>query len=98
MVETYIRLFGEKPKELFSSPLKKGDHPELDSSHLLDADGIQKYQSMIGVMEWAISIGRFDIATAVMSLSSFHVTPRVGHLERCKRIYAYLSKMRHAAI
>ena len=98
MVETYVRLFGEKLKELYSSPLKKGDHPELDTSDLLDADGIQKYQSMIGAMQWAISIGRFDIATAIMSLSSFRVTPRVGHLERCKRIYAYLSKMRHAAI
>ena len=27
MVETYIRLFGETPKELYSSPLEKGDHP-----------------------------------------------------------------------
>ena len=93
MIETYARLFGEKPKELYSSPLDKGDHPELDTSDLLDADGIQKYQSMIGVMQWAISIGRFDIATAVMSLSSFRVTPRVGHLKHCKRTYAYLSKM-----
>ena len=93
MVETYIRLFGEKPKGLYSSPLEKGDHPELDTSDLLDADGIQKYQSMIGAMQWAISIGRFDIATSVMSLSSFRVAPRVGHLERCKHIYAYLSKM-----
>ena len=91
-------MFGENPKELYSFPLEKGDHPELDSSNLLDADGIQKYQSMIGAMQWAISIGRFDIATAVMSLSSFHVAPHVRHLERCKRIYAYLSKMRHAAI
>ena len=93
MVETYIRLFGEKPKELYSSPLEKGDHPELDSSDLLDADRIQKYQLMIGAMQWAISIGRFDIATSVMSLSSFRVAPRVGHLKSCKRIYAYLSKM-----
>ena len=53
---------------------------------------------MIGAMQWAISIGRFDIATSVMSLSSFRVAPRVGHLERCRRIYAYLSKMRQAAI
>ena len=98
MVETYIRLFGEKMKELYSSSLKEGDHPELNSFDLLDADGIQKYQSMIGAMQWAISIGRFDIATAVMPLSSFRVTPHVGHLECCKCIYMYLSKMRHAAI
>ena len=98
MVETYIRMFGEKPKEIYTSPLEKGDHPELDTSDLLDADGIQKYQSMIGAMQWAISISRFDIATAVMSLSSFRVAPRIGHLERCKRIYGYLHKMRHATI
>ena len=97
-VETYIRLFGEKPKELYSSPIEKGDHPELDTSDLLDADGIQKYQSMIGAMQWAISIGHFDIATSIMSLSSFRVAPCVGHLEHCKRTYAYLSKMRHIAI
>ena len=36
---------------------------------------------MIGAMQWAISIGRFDIATAVMSLSSFRVAPRIGHLD-----------------
>ena len=33
-----------------------------------------------------------------MSLSSFRVAPHVGHLEHCKHIYMYLSKMQHAAI
>jgi hypothetical protein len=33
-------------------------------------------------MQWAVSIGRLDIATAVMSLSSFRAMPRRGHLER----------------
>ena len=47
MVETYLRLFGEKPKELYSLPLKKRNHPELNTSDLLDTDGIQKFQSMI---------------------------------------------------
>ena len=89
---------GEKPKQLYPSLLKKGDHPELDTSDLLDADGIQKFQSMIGVMQWAISIGHFDTATAVMSLSSFRIAPHVGHLECCKHIYAYLNKMQHSMI
>ena len=39
-----------------------------------------------------------DIATAVMTMSSFRAAPRVGHLERVKRIIGYVSKMRHAAI
>ena len=54
-----------------SSPLEKGDHPELDTSELLDPTGVQQYQSLIGSLQWAISLGRFDIATAVMTMSGF---------------------------
>jgi hypothetical protein len=49
-------------------------------------------------MQWAVLIGRLDIATAVMSLSSFCAMPRRGHLERAKRIYGYLRKMKEARI
>ena len=82
MVEEYVRLFGEKPTSKVRSPLEKNDHPELDTSELLDEDGIQKYQSLIGMLQWAISLGRFDVATAVMTMSSFRVAPREGHLSR----------------
>ena len=80
------------------SPLEKGDHPEMDTSELLDSTGIQQYQSMVGAMQWAVSIGRLDITMAVMTLSSFCVVPRKGHLEQCKRVYRYLWKMWHAMI
>ena len=43
-------------------------------------------------------MGRMDIATALMALSSFRVAPRVGHMERLKRVIGYLYKMRNAAI
>ena len=33
-----------------------------------------------------------------MTMSSFRAAPRVGHLERLKRIYGFLSKMRHAVL
>jgi hypothetical protein len=97
MLDTYVRLFGCKPRN-YSSPLEKGDHPELDDSDELDLDGIQQFQSMVGAMQWAVQIGRFDITTAVMSMASLRVNPRQGHLNRCKRIYGYLSKYRNAAI
>ena len=90
-------MFGSKPKE-YISPLEKGDHPELDTSEELDNDGIQKYQSMIGSIQWAISLGRFDIQTATMTMSRFRIAPRKGHLERLKRIYGYLKKFSQAAI
>ena len=98
MMSTYEKLFGESPKHNVSSPLEKGDHPELDTSDLLDDKGITVYQSLIGALQWAVSIGRFDIHTAVMTMSGFRVAPRQGHLDRVKRMYAYLSKMKHASI
>jgi len=87
-----------KPSTKPLSPLEKGDHPEIDDSEFLDDDGIQTNQSLVGALQWSTSIGRFDIATAVMMMSSFRAQPRIGHLERIKRICGYLNKMKDAAI
>ena len=57
-----------------------------------------KHQSLIGTPQWCITLGRFDIATAVMPMSSFRVAPRQGHLERLKHICGHLSKFRNACI
>jgi hypothetical protein len=67
MIEQYERLFGSKPKE-YTSPLKKGDHLEIDTSAFLDSDGIKLYQSTIGSLQWDVSIGCFDIHTATMTM------------------------------
>ena len=75
------------------SPLVKGDHPELDKSDLLDLEQTQIYQSLIGSLQWTTQIGRFDVCTAVMTLSRFRAAPRQGHLERAKRVFGCLSKM-----
>jgi hypothetical protein len=91
-------MFGEKPKMNVTSPLEKGDHPEIDTSELLEPKQIQMYQSLVGSMQWAVSLGRLDIATAVMTLSGFRALPRQGHLERAQRVVGYLAKMKHAVI
>ena len=64
-------MLGAKPKLSFSLPLDKGDQPELDTSEHLDSDGIHKCQSMIGAIQWAISLGRLDVNTLVMTLAFF---------------------------
>ena len=97
MLTNFEKTFGYKARE-YTSPLEKGDHPEIDTSELLDAEGIKDFQSLIGQCQWAVSIGRFDIMTAVMTLSSFRAAPRRGHLERACRIVGYLSKMKHGMI
>ena len=96
-IDNYVRIFGQKPKQ-YTSPLVKGDHPELDTSDLLEIDDIKIYQSLIGALQWTVQIGRFDVGTAVMTMSRFRAAPRQGHLDRVKRINGYLSKMRHAVI
>ena len=89
-------MYGTKPRE-YTSPLEKGDHPEIDNSEELNEEGIKKYQTMIGCLQWAVSLGRFDIQTATMTMSRFRVAPRQGHLDRLKRMYGYLKKFSTAA-
>ena len=71
MVDTYVQLFGQKPSTKALLLLEKGDHPEDDDSEFLGQGDTQKYQSLVGAMQLAISIGCFDINTAVMTLSNF---------------------------
>jgi hypothetical protein len=59
---------------------------------------LAQYQSMIGSLQSKVTIGRFDIHTAVMTMSRFHIAHRIGHLERLQCIYACLCKMRFASI
>ena len=97
MVSNYTNLFGEAPPKS-KSPLAKGDHPELDDSRLCTPDETAKFQSLIGALQWTISLCRFDIANAVMSLSRFRAEPKIGHLDRSKRIVGYLAKAKQGAI
>jgi hypothetical protein len=66
---------------------RKGNHPEVDFSDELDNKCIKRYQTMIGCLQWAVSLGRFDIQTATMTMLRFVSAPRQEHLYRLKRIY-----------
>ncbi len=97
MLKNYARIFGGFPK-LAHSPLAKGDHPEMDTSELLGPTETNMYQSLIGALQWVIQLGRFDVCTAVMTMSRFRAMPRKGHLEQVKRIHGYLRKFEDAVI
>ena len=52
-----------------------------------------------GAMQWAISIGHFNISTAVMTMSGFRAQPHHRYdLDCIKCIYGYLHKMKDAEI
>ena len=97
LLANYERLFGGPPAK-YSSPLDPHDHPELDQSPFLRESDIKVYQSLVGALQWAITLSRIDICTAVACLSRFRAQPREGHLERVKRICGYLRKFPDAAI
>jgi hypothetical protein len=44
MMMGYEQMFGEKPSTKVHSLLEKGNHPELDTSELLDQTGVQQLQ------------------------------------------------------
>ena len=52
-----VTMFGGKPKIKAKPLLEKGDHPELDMSDLLDAEGTQQCQSLIEFLQWNLSLG-----------------------------------------
>ncbi len=78
--------YGEKPSKA-TSPLEKGDHPELDTTDFTDAVGTKQYQSMIGQLQWLVALGRIYVFIATMTISRWRAMPRRGHLERLKRMY-----------
>ena len=97
-IDGYTRIFNHKPSTKYKSPLEKGDHPDRDTIELLYDDGIQKYQFLIGLLQWLVSIGRIYIAVAVIPLSSYRSTPRIGHLRCAKILVSYLSKMKEVKL
>ena len=97
--KTYIKEGVARIEKLFEIvlpkrdiPMSQGDHPELDTSVLLGDSDHTKYQMLIGMLNWIVTIGRIDIAFAVTSLSRFVASPREGHMKRALHVFGYLKK------
>ena len=88
--ETYVRLFNTEPSKGLKTLLEKNDHPELDTSDILEGQQVNHYLTMVGQLQWLITLGRFDIQAQVITMSRFQAQPRLGHLETLKRIHVYV--------
>ena len=98
LADTYKRLFNEDPPKDYKTPLDKNDHPELDTSEILEGDMAAKYLTMVGQLQWLVTLGRFDIHAQVATTSRFRAAPRQGHMDRLKRIYSYAIRTKDYAI
>ena len=84
LADTYKRLFNEDPPKGYKPTLDKNDHPELDTSEILEGDMAAKYLTMVGQLQWLVTLGRFDIHAQVAAMSRFRAAPRQGHMDRLK--------------
>ena len=82
-------MMGYKPKQV-KTPIDPKDHPELDGSPFISEKAKIIYWSLIGMLQWAVTIGRIDIDVAVMTMGRFRMEPRKGHLEQVARIFGFL--------
>ena len=68
-------------------------HPSEDVTKELNVEVVQFYQELIGILRWAVEIGRVDILLEVSILSSHLTFPRIGHLQAVYHIFVYLTQV-----
>ena len=90
VVEDELALVGKSLKRKASTPMASGYRPEVDSSSYLDPNRASYFMSLMGILRWAIELGRIDIMVEAGLLSRFQAAPREGHLEQLFHIFAYL--------
>ena len=91
LVKAWLEKRGLWLKSKAPGVLPSGYQPELDGSPELDDERATYYQSLIGILRWAVELGRIDICTEVSVMSSYSAMPREGHLQALFHMFAYLS-------
>lgn len=97
-VEDWMERMGLKFPARCDTPMPTSYRPELDVSPELAPEVANWYQSAIGVLRWAIELGRIDVTTETSMLASQMALPREGHLVAVLRIFGYLRKHHNSRI
>ena len=75
------------------TPMPTSDcHPELDNTPLLSLDDHRRFQMLLGMLQWMVTIGRPDLCHGVAMLNRFGACPREYHLELALGMFEYLKK------
>ena len=89
VIPKFESMFGETFKTV-RTPMAEDYHPEMEDSPFLSNDDAARFRSVIGSLNWVITLGRFDVNYATSALSRFNMAPKEGHLTAVKRILGYL--------
>ena len=57
-----------------------------------------KYLTMVGQLQWLVTLVRFDLHAQETTMSMFRAALRQGHMDRLKRIYFYSIRTKDYAI
>ena len=91
-IEETLQKMGQRLPSKCKTPLAYGYHPELDVTPELMADGLHRYQELIGILRWAVELSRVDILMETSMMSTHLTMPRQGHLEQVHHIFGYLKE------
>jgi hypothetical protein len=72
------------------TPLATDYRPEMETSAELKSNGVQYYQELVGMLRWAVEIGRVDILLETLLMSTHLAMPGVGHLNQIYKMFGYL--------
>ena len=89
-VEAHLDKSGQRLPTRCTTVMKADYRPELDVTAELNAAGTRYFQELVGILRWAIELGRIDIAMETSMLSSHLALPRDGHLQAVYHIFGYL--------
>ena len=67
--EILCKTFNTEPSKNLKTPLDKNGHPELDTSEILEGQEVNHYLTMVGQLQWLITLGRFEIQDQVIAMS-----------------------------
>ena len=79
-------------------PIPTSYWAELDVSPELKPAEAAYFQSLIGVLQWIVELGRIDICLETSILSSQLALPCKGHLEQVFHMFAHLKKYHNAEL
>jgi hypothetical protein len=74
------------------TPAPKDFHSEIDISDFLNGEDIDLYQSYIGILRWAVELGRIDLTHFISAMAKFSMVPREGHLTAVILAFGYVKK------
>jgi hypothetical protein len=91
-VKDWMKQKGMIFKTKVSGVFPSGYRAELDVSELCDDDESEYYQQQIGVLRWAVELGRIDITVEILMLAAYMAAPQKGHFRTLFHLFAYLDK------